>query len=175
MPSEPRRRRSTGVVPVGEVLDEVNTRLLLELQADPRIAMSELARRIGMSPPATTERLERLQRAGVVTGYRVEVDPAAIGLPVTAFVRVRPAAGQLSRVAELAVSTPQVSECHRITGEDCFLLKVHAPSVERLGDVLERFQFLGQTVTSIVVATPVPTRPVPLVGAPDTRPPAPEM
>lgn len=166
MPSESRRRRPTAAVPAGEALDEVNMRLLSELQADPRITRSELARRIGLSPPATTERLERLERARVVTGYRVELDLAALGLPVTAFVRVRPTAGQLARVAELAVSTPQVSECHRITGEDCFLLKVHAPSVERLGDVLERFQLLGQTVTSIVVATPVPARPVPPDAAP---------
>jgi len=65
-------------------------------------------------------------------------------------------------VAELAASLPQVSECHRITGEDCFLVKVHAPSVEQLEDVLDRFLLYGQTVTSIVVSTPVPTRPLPL-------------
>lgn len=142
-------------------MDELNVRLLTELQADPRLTMSELARRVGMSPPAVTERVQRLERTRVITGYRLEVDPAALGLPVTAFVRVRPAAGQLARVAQLAESSPQVSECHRITGEDCFLMQVHAPTVERLGDVLDRFQVHGQTVTSIVVATPVPARPVP--------------
>ena len=78
-----------------ELLDQVNCRLIAELQADPRITMSALARRVGMSAPAVTERVQRLERAGVITGYRVEVSPAALGFPVTAFVRVRPTAGQL--------------------------------------------------------------------------------
>jgi len=115
-----------------------------------------------MSPPAVTERVERLERAGVISGYRMDVDPAALGLPVTAFARLRPAAGQLNKVAELVATMPHVTECHRITGEDCFLLKVHASSVERLADTLDRLQFHGQTVTSIVVSSPVPRRPLPL-------------
>ena len=143
------------------LLDAVNRRLLAELHRDPRASMSGLARRLGMSAPAVTERLQRLERAGVVRGYRVDVAPAALGLPVAAFTRIRPTAGQLSRVAELARSLPQVTECHRITGEDCFLVKVQAPSIEALEDVLDKFLLYGQTVTSIVVSTPVPPRPLP--------------
>jgi Lrp/AsnC family leucine-responsive transcriptional regulator len=90
-----------------------------------------------MSSPAVTERVQRLERAGVIRGYRLDVDPAALGLPVTAWVRVRPGPGQLDRVTELAVSLPAVSECHRVTGEDCFLLKVHAAAVEDLEAILD--------------------------------------
>jgi Lrp/AsnC family leucine-responsive transcriptional regulator len=143
-------------------LDPVNRRLLQELHADPRITMSALARKVGMSAPAVTERVQRLRETGVITGFRMEVDPAALGLPVTAFARIRPAAGQLQRIAELARSLERVSECHRITGEDCFLVKVHAPAIEELEEVLDRFLLHGQTVTSIVVSTPVPPRPLPL-------------
>jgi Lrp/AsnC family leucine-responsive transcriptional regulator len=124
--------------------------------------MSALARRVKMSAPAVTERVQRLERAGVITGYRLEVDPAALGLPVTAFARIRPAAGQLSKVAELARSLPQVTECHRITGEDCFLIKVHAPAVQELETLLDQFLIYGQTVTSIVVSSPVQPRPLPV-------------
>ena len=124
--------------------------------------MSALARRVKMSAPAVTERVQRLERAGVITGYRLEIDPAALGLPVTAFARIRPTAGQLSKIAELAQSLPQVSECHRITGEDCFLIKVHAPSVADLETLLDQFLTYGQTVTSIVVSTPVEPRPLPI-------------
>jgi Lrp/AsnC family leucine-responsive transcriptional regulator len=92
----------------------------------------------------------------------MDVDPAALGLPVMAFARIRPAPGQLQRVADLARSMEQVSECHRITGEDCFLVKVHAPAIEDLEAVLDRFLVHGQTVTSIVVSTPVPPRPLPV-------------
>ncbi|PZS04235.1 MAG: AsnC family transcriptional regulator [Pseudonocardiales bacterium] len=129
-----------------------------------RVSMSALARRVGMSPPAVTERVQRLERAGVITGYRVDVDPAALGLPVTAFVRVRPAPPQLPKVAELAAKLPEVTECHRISGEDCLLVKVHAASVEDLETTLDKFLLHGQTVTSIVVATPVPPRPLAVEG-----------
>jgi Lrp/AsnC family leucine-responsive transcriptional regulator len=124
--------------------------------------MSALARGVNMSAPAVTERVQRLERAGVITGYRLEIDPAALGLAVTAFARIRPTAGQLSKIAELARSLPQVSECHRITGEDCFLIKVHAPSVADLETLLDQFLTYGQTVTSIVVSTPVAPRPLPI-------------
>jgi Lrp/AsnC family leucine-responsive transcriptional regulator len=144
------------------LLDATNRRLLAELHRDPRMSMAALARRVDMSPPAVTERVQRLERAGVITGYRLEVDPAALGLPVTAFARIRPTAGQLGKVAELAQSLPQVTECHRITGEDCFLLKIHAPAVQELETVLDQFLAYGQTVTSIVVSTPVPPRPLPV-------------
>jgi Lrp/AsnC family leucine-responsive transcriptional regulator len=145
----------------------VNTRLLAELHRNPRLSMSELGRRIGMSAPAVTERVQRLESAGVITGYRMEVDPAALGMPVTALVRVRPGPGQLPKIAQAAVETPQVVECYRITGEDCFLLKVHAPSIPELEAVLDLFLLFGQTTTSIVVSTPVPPRPLPLPSPPD--------
>ena len=149
-----------------EPLDAVNRRLLRELHDDPRITMSALARRVGMSAPAVTERVQRLQRTGVITGFRMDVDPAALGLPVTAFARIRPTAGQLDRIAALARETGQVSECHRITGEDCFLVKVHVARIQDLEEVLDRFLLYGQTVSSIVVSTPVPPRPLPLPHEP---------
>ncbi|MDT4899171.1 MAG: Lrp/AsnC family transcriptional regulator, leucine-responsive regulatory protein [Pseudonocardiales bacterium] len=147
--------------PVGG-LDGVNRRLLAELHADPRIAMSALARRVGMSAPAVTERVQRMQQAGVIQGFRMDVDPAALGLPVAAYARIRPSAGQLAKIAELATSLPQVSECHRITGEDCFLIKMHAPTIADLEEILDKFLLYGQTITSIVVSSPVPARQLPV-------------
>ncbi len=161
MPGKSRLNGSSSSSAASPLLDDVNCRLLGELNADPRVTMSALARRVGMSAPAVTERVQRLERAGVITGYRTEVDPVALGLPVTAFARIRPTSGQLSKIAELAQALPMVTECHRITGEDCFLVKVHAPGVEQLEAVLDRFLLYGQTVTSIVVSTPVPPRPLP--------------
>jgi Lrp/AsnC family leucine-responsive transcriptional regulator len=149
---------------MSDVLDDLNRRLLRELHADPRMSMSELGRRVGLSAPAVTERVQRMQRTGVITGFQMTVDPAALGLPVAAYVRLRPAPGQLGRIADLAVALDQVSECHRITGEDCFLIKVHAASVAGLEEVLDQFLVHGQTVSSIVVTSPVPGRPLPING-----------
>jgi Lrp/AsnC family transcriptional regulator, leucine-responsive regulatory protein len=140
------------------VLDPTNVRLLEVLGADPRLSAAELGRRVGMSAPAVRERISRLEAAGVIRGYRLDVDPAAIGLPVAAWVRIRPGPGQLPGITELAARTPEVSECHRISGEDCFLLKVHVPSIEALEGVLDRFLLHGQTHSSFVVSTPVPPR-----------------
>jgi Lrp/AsnC family leucine-responsive transcriptional regulator len=151
------------------LLDEVNVRLLNELHGDPRLSMSELARRVGMSAPAVTERVQRLERAGVITGFRMEVDPAALGMPVTALVRIRPGPGQLPKIVAAARDTPQVVECFRITGEDCFLLKVHGPSIGQLEEVLDRFLMFGQTTTSIVVSEPVPRRPLPVSASDQHR------
>jgi Lrp/AsnC family leucine-responsive transcriptional regulator len=147
------------------LLDDVNLRILAELRDSPRLSMAELARRVGMSAPAVTERVQRLQQTGVIAGYRLDIDPAAVGLPVTAFARIRPMPGSLPKIAQLAAELPQVTECYRITGEDCFLLKLHAPAIDQLEAVLDRFLVYGNTTTSIVVSTPVPRRPPPLPPA----------
>jgi Lrp/AsnC family transcriptional regulator, leucine-responsive regulatory protein len=144
-------------------LDAVNRRILKELQREPRMTMSALGRRIGMSSPAVTERVRHLEEAGVIRGYRLDVDPSALGLPVAAYVRVRPGPGQLSRVAELARAIPEVSECHRVTGEDCFILKVHLPGIDQLDRLLDLFLMHGaSTTTSIIQSSPVPLRALPL-------------
>ena len=115
-----------------------------------------------MSSPPVTERVQRLERAGVIRGYRLDVDPAALGLPVTAWVRVRPEPRQLTKIAKLAAGLPNVSECHRITGEDCFLIKLHAATIESLTETLDKILLYGQTVTSIVHSSPVPPRALPV-------------
>ena len=141
-------------------LDRLDRALLSALDGDPRCSTAELARRAGTSVPTARERVRRLEEGGVIRGYRLDVDPASVGLPVAAWVRIRPGPGQLPKVAELAQRTPEVSECHRISGEDCFLLKVHVPAIEDLESVLDRFLMHGQTTSSFIVATPVAPRTV---------------
>jgi len=144
------------------VREATNAHLLRLLREDPRMAVSELGRRVGMSAPAVRERVLRLREAGIISGYRVDIEPAALGYTVCAFVRVRPSPGQLPKIAELARRTPEVVECHRVTGEDCFVMKVYLPSLDRLDGLLDRFLQHGQTTTSIVQSTPVPARGLPL-------------
>ena len=145
-----------------KLLDETNRRILRELQGDGRVAMAELGRRVGLSPPAVAERVQRLEAAGVIAGYRAVVDPKAVGHAIAAVVRVRPAPTQLPRIADIARESPEVVECHRITGEDCFFLKLHLRSLDDLEEVLDRFVLHGQTTTSIIHSSPVTWRPVPV-------------
>jgi Lrp/AsnC family transcriptional regulator, leucine-responsive regulatory protein len=143
--------------------DLLNVQLLEILSSNPRISISEMARRVEMSPPAVRERLIRLEEAGIIRGYRIDIDPAALGFPVTAFIRVRPAQGQSKKVAELAQTIPEVSECHRVTGEDCYILKVHLRTIgEHLDRIIDELLVYGQTTTSIVQSTPVVPRQLPL-------------
>jgi Lrp/AsnC family leucine-responsive transcriptional regulator len=145
-----------------KLLDPINLRVLDELVSDGRMAMAELGRRVGLSAPAVAERVQRLERAGVIAGYRAEVDPRAVGFPISAVVRIRPSPGQLQRIPDVARETPEVAECHRITGDDCYLLRLHLRSMDDLEDVLDRFTPYGLTTTSIVHSTPVPRRGPPL-------------
>ena len=145
-----------------QLLDPINRRLLQELQADARITMAELGRRINLSAPAVAERVQRLERAGVITGYRAVVDPKAVGFPIAAVVRVRPTTRQLQKIPELAREIPEVVECHRITGEDCYFVQLHLRSMDDLEEILDRFIVLGQTTTSIIHSSPVKGRALPL-------------
>ena len=144
--------------------DARNVKLLRLLREDPRISVSELARRIGMSPPAMRERIQRLEEAGVIQGYRVDLDAKALGYPICAFLRVRPMPGKLPKIAELAKRMPQVVECHRITGDDCFIMKIYIEELDALDRVLDRFLAHGQTTTTLVQSSPVPPRGLPLPG-----------
>jgi Lrp/AsnC family transcriptional regulator, leucine-responsive regulatory protein len=143
-------------------LDETNRRLLAELQDNARLSLAELGRRVGLSSPAVAERLQRLEQQGVIRGYKADIDPRALGLSLTAIIRIRPAPGQLQNVAQLAQETAEVVECHRITGEDCYFMKAHVRDVEHLEEVIDHFVALGQTTTSIMQSSPVPSRGVDL-------------
>jgi len=145
-------------------LDAIDRKIISELTTDGRVSFAELGRRVSLSSPAVTERVQRLERAGVITGYRAEIDPRTLGYQLTAIVRVKPAPGQLRRIPELAAEIPEIGECHRITGEDCFYLKVHLRSIDELGDLLDRFLVHGETTTSIVNASPIPRRDPPLAA-----------
>ncbi len=142
--------------------DPINIDLIRLLSAEPRLPVSQLARRVGMSAPAVKERLTRLEEAGVIRGFRLDLAPKALGYPIMVFIRIRPMPGQLPKIAELARSIPEVAECHRITGEDCFILRVHLDALETLDKILDRFLVYGQTTTSIVQSSPIPLRPPPL-------------
>jgi Lrp/AsnC family leucine-responsive transcriptional regulator len=138
--------------------DATTRRILDELQRDGRVSLAELGRRVGLSPPAVAERVSRLERDGVITGYHARIDPRALGFALGVVIRVRPAPREIAKVAELARETPEVVECHRITGEDCFFMKAHVRDVEHLEEVIDRFVAFGQTTTSIVQSSPVPGR-----------------
>jgi Lrp/AsnC family transcriptional regulator, leucine-responsive regulatory protein len=142
------------------LLDPTNRRLLEELQCDGRMSLAELGRRIGLSSPAVAERLRRLQDEGVITGFRAEVDPRRLGLSLGVILRIRPAPRQLAAVADLARDTPEVVECHRVTGEDCYVMTAYVRDVVHLEELIDAFAAYGQTTSAIMQSSPVSRRAV---------------
>jgi Lrp/AsnC family transcriptional regulator, leucine-responsive regulatory protein len=142
----------------GQPTDGTNLRLLAELQEDARLSLAELGRRVGLSSPAVAERLKRLEDEGVITGYRAEVNPGALGYALGVVIRIRPAPRQLAAVAQLARDTPEVVECHRVTGDDCYVMTTYVRDVGHLEQVIDQFAAYGQTTSSIMQSSPVPRR-----------------
>ena len=143
------------------LIDAIDRRIVAELQAAPRLRVAELARRIGLSSPAVADRLRRLEESGTLS-YRAEVDPRALGYTLFAIVRISPVGGGLRLIPGIAREVPNVTECYRITGEDCYFMKVYLHSIDDLEPILDLFTPHGRTTTSIVHSAPVPRRPLPV-------------
>lgn len=147
----------------GEI-DRTDTKLLDALVADARISIAELARLVGLSPPSVSERIKRLEEARVIEGYTVKIDPKALGLPLAAWLRIRPIPGQLQKVTEILQGLPNIVECDRITGEDCFIARAHIRSVEDLERLIDKINPYAMTNTSIVQSSPVERRLPPITS-----------
>lgn len=154
----PENRRNASRHAVDASVDRTDLLLLAELQEDARVSLAELGRRVGLSAPAVAERVARLERDEVILGYHARLNPSALGLGLGAVVRVRPLGRQLHAIGELAARTPEVVECRRVTGEDCYILTVNVRSVEHLEEVIDAFTVHGQTTTSVIQSAPVPAR-----------------
>ena len=139
-------------------VDEIDARILAALIDNARISLAELARAVGLSSPSVSERVRRLEEAGVIGGYSVKINPAALGYPLSAWLRVRPIPGQLQKVADILRGLPEVVECDRITGEDCFIARAHLRSVEDLEALIDEIIPYATTNTSIIQSSPVPRR-----------------
>ena len=144
------------------MLDDLDRRLLDILSLNARISLKELAGAAGLSSPSTADRLRRLEDRGVITGFTVGVDPAALGYVLQAIVRVRPMPGMLHIVEKLIQDTPEIVECDKVTGDDCFIAKLLVRNMEQLDTILDRVAERAQTNTSIVKSTPVKRRLPPL-------------
>jgi Lrp/AsnC family leucine-responsive transcriptional regulator len=139
-------------------IDATDWRILEELQRDARLSAAELGRRVHLSPPAVAARIGRLEDAGVITGYRADVSLAALGLEVMAFVRVRSAGAVHRAFLDAMADRREVLECHHVTGEDCFIVKVAVASLAKLEEVVAELASFGSTTTSVVFSTSVARR-----------------
>ena len=143
-------------------LDELDRRILEILVDDARISLKELASQVKLSSPSTSERLRRLEERGVIRAFTVDVDPRALGYELQAIVRIRPMPGKLAAVQKLVSEIREFSECDKVTGDDCFVGRLHLRSIEQLDKILDRIADKAETSTAIVKSQPIRRRLPPL-------------
>jgi len=143
-------------------LDKVDETILTTLVENGRTTTAELARKVKLSSPSVAERVKRLEEAGIITGYSANVSAEAIGLPIAVWFRVRPVPGEMQRVAEIIQSIPEITQCDRVTGEDCFLARANLASIAGMERVIDLIVPYAMTNTSIIQSSPVERRLPPL-------------
>lgn len=144
--------------------DEIDRIIISALMKDSRLSLKALAKISGLSSPSVAERLKRLEERRILTAYTVNVDPKAFGYTLQAIVRIRPLPGQMHAIQERLQSTPEFTECDKVTGEDCFVARLHVHSMEQLDAILDKLADRAETNTSVVKATPVKRRLPPLTA-----------
>ena len=140
------------------MIDEIDWKILKELQINARLTFAELGRRVGLTTPAVIERIRKMEDAAIITGYRVEIDTAKVGLPITAFIRMSITGVDYSHIIEVVRGSTEVLECHRGTGNDSFIMKVAVADVGHLQTLIDKLTPYGITTTSIVLSSPVTRR-----------------
>lgn len=146
--------------------DEIEERLLGLLLENARRSLKELAEQVGMSPPSVAERLRRLEDRGVIRAFTLDLNPRALGYDVQALVRIRPLPGRQEVVEKLILNTPEFCECDKVTGDDCYVVRLFVRSIEELDAVLERIIDNAETNTSIVKSQLIARRPPPVRASP---------
>jgi len=138
--------------------DDIDQRLIAALMEDSRRSLKALAQLTGLSAPSVAERLRKLEERGVLKSYTVEVDPKAFGYQLQAIVRIRPLPGQLQVVERQIQQIAQFTECDKVTGDDCFIARLHVRSIEELDTVLDGLNAYAETNTAIIKKSPVKRR-----------------
>ncbi|HEY7975060.1 MAG TPA: Lrp/AsnC family transcriptional regulator [Ktedonobacterales bacterium] len=142
----------------GQLLDETGWKLICALQEHARSSYAELGKCVGLTAPAVAERIRRLEVAGVITGYHAAVNPAKLGLGLTAIIRFKSANGAFERNMATVSSCPEIIECHRVTGDDCMTLTAVVSSVEHLQELISTLAPFGSSSTAIVLSSPIKHR-----------------
>jgi len=154
---------------IEKLLDETGWHILQALQENARLSFSELGQRVGLSSPAVAERVRRMEDAGIIKGYRAEINTAKIGYPITAIIRMNTPGERCTRFSAFTQEMPEVLECYRVTGSDSLVMKVMASSVGHLEAIIDRLSAHGELNTSIVLSTPVTRRVIVPVSDPDIQ------
>ena len=140
-------------------LDATDRSILRELENDARMPWAEIGRRVSLTPPAVRERVRRMERAGVITGYGAWIDPAAVGRPMAAMIRVATETKpRHEKLVTFVQGRDEVVECHTLTGDDTVLVRAQVAGMEELDQLTTSLSNFGRTTTSMILGSPIPWR-----------------
>jgi Lrp/AsnC family leucine-responsive transcriptional regulator len=141
-------------------LDIIAWKIIECLQHNARISFAELGRKVGLSTPAVAERVRRLEEAGVITGYHAALNMSKLGMPIHVVMRLTIPGGdlQIARTVSAIKELPEILRCHRITGNESFVIEAHLVSVRHLEALIDRLSAFGATSTSTVLSSPIEHR-----------------
>jgi Lrp/AsnC family leucine-responsive transcriptional regulator len=143
---------------MNQKIDQFDQKILQLLQQDARISHAEIGRKVHLSQPAVSERIKRLEAAGVIRGYRADISPRALGYQITAMIRISTQQGR--PYAEYVAACPEIIDCYTVTGEDGAVMRVLATDVEHLQRIINELNAFGSTSTAIVLTTHVAGKPI---------------
>jgi Lrp/AsnC family leucine-responsive transcriptional regulator len=136
-------------------MDVTDYRIIEILQEDGRVSMKDLGKIVGLTSPAVSERVKRLEEAGIIQGYKAIVNPDKLGRVIKAFIHISLPSDQYEEFIEAARKDTRIVECHHITGDDCSLLKVLVKDMYELENVIDSIKSIGSTKTSVILSTPI--------------------
>ncbi len=145
-------------IDIEKVLDRTGRTILHALQENARLSFSELGRMVHLTPPAAAERVRRLEEAGLIGGYHADIPPEKLGLPIQAFIRLRTPPERYPRILSAVQGIPEILECHHVTGDDAFIMRIAAASTHHLETIIDQLSPFGETSTAVVLSTPVRKR-----------------
>lgn len=148
-------------------IDPISWKILSALQNDGRISLKALAAEAGLSLPATSERLKRLEEAGIIEGYQAQVRPESVGYGVTAIIGMTTLQPDKAKLIATLTDMPEVIECLHVTGQDSYLIRIVTRDLQHLEDFVGSVNQFGETRTSIVLSHPIRQRPLSRSPLPD--------
>jgi Lrp/AsnC family transcriptional regulator, leucine-responsive regulatory protein len=140
---------------IERLLDQIGVKILHELQKNARMPFSKIGRRVGLSSPAVTERVKKMEDTGIICGYHVKIDHKKIGCPIIAFIFLTTQPEKYNKIYRFAENSSEIFECHCISGSESFILRTFSNSISQLDDLVEKLGKFGETKTSIVLSSPI--------------------
>ncbi|MCL6296042.1 Lrp/AsnC family transcriptional regulator [Jejuia spongiicola] len=139
-------------------IDKTNWLILEQLQLNARMPLTELSKKVGLSSPSVAERIQKMEDAGIINRYEVKLGMEAIGYPMGVFISAKIRFGQVEKFHEFIKTKPEITECYKLTGNDCLMMKANVRNTKHLEELNSTLSHFGELTTSLILSAVVDRR-----------------